>query len=75
MQNETNHWSTFSGKDERLAKQRFIGLNYHNFHIFITNNFKTHRYLNNSDEKILLSFIRSYALLATWKLHVYINFI
>ena len=34
MQNETNLWSRFFGKDEILLKLWFKGLNYHNFHIF-----------------------------------------
>ena len=33
IQNETNRWSIFFGKDEILAKLRFKYLNYHNFHI------------------------------------------
>ena len=35
------------GKDEILVKLWFKGLNYHNFHIFDHNYFKTDRYLNN----------------------------
>ena len=34
MQNETNLWSSFFGKDEILVKLCFKGLNYHNFYIF-----------------------------------------
>ena len=37
MQNETNLWSSFFGKDEILLKLSFKGLNYHNFHIFYHN--------------------------------------
>ena len=43
----------FFGKDEILVKLCFIGLNYHNFHIFIITNFKTDRYLNNFKEHLL----------------------
>ena len=35
MQNETNRWSIFD-EDEILVKLRFKGLNYHNFHIFLS---------------------------------------
>ena len=35
MQNETNRWSIFFGKDEILVKLSCKGLNYHNVHIFI----------------------------------------
>ena len=34
MQNETNRWEYFYGKDEILVKLWSEGLNYHNFHIF-----------------------------------------
>ena len=34
MQNETNLWSVFFGKDEILVKLLSKGLNYHNFYIF-----------------------------------------
>ena len=34
MQNETNRWSIFFCKAEIFVKPCFIGLNYHNFHIF-----------------------------------------
>ena len=37
MQNETNLWSIFFGKDEIFVKLWFKGLNYHNFHIFYHN--------------------------------------
>ena len=37
MQNETNRWGIFFGKDEILVKLSFKGLNYHNFHIFDNN--------------------------------------
>ena len=37
MQNKTNLWSIFFGKDEILVKRLFKGLNYHNFHIFYHN--------------------------------------
>ena len=37
MQNETNSWSIFFGKDKILVKLWFKGLNYHNFHIFYHN--------------------------------------
>ena len=37
MQNETDLWISFIGKDEILLKTWFKGLNYHNFHIFYRN--------------------------------------
>ena len=51
MQNETNSWSIF-GKDEIFVKLCFIGLSYHNFHIFIITNFKTDGYLINFQEHL-----------------------
>ena len=46
MQNETNRWSMFFGKDEILVKLCFEDLNYHNFTFFTITDFKTDRYLN-----------------------------
>ena len=45
MQNETNLWSIFFGKDEIFVKLGLKGLKYYNSHFFITTNFNTDRYL------------------------------
>ena len=42
----------FFGEDEIFVKLCFVGLNYHNFHIFIITNFKTDRYVNSFQERL-----------------------